>query len=68
LGAPLVTAGGRLWICSGTPHPKVDDEDYAWLGELQGNPPKGFSRGPVHDYLLPHSGRRRRLVTLIKSG
>lgn len=68
LGAPLVADGGRLWICSGTPHPKVDDEDYTWLDDLKGSLPEGFSAGPVHDYLLPQSGRRRRLVTLIKSG
>jgi 16S rRNA (guanine527-N7)-methyltransferase len=67
MGAPLVADGGRLWICSGTPHPKVDDEDYAWLDDLEGNLPKGFTPGPVHDYLLPKSGRHRRLVTLIKS-
>lgn len=68
MGAPLVAAGGRLWICSGTPHPKVDDEDYAWMDDLEGNLPKGFKPGPVHDYILPKSGRQRRLVTLIKSG
>jgi 16S rRNA (guanine527-N7)-methyltransferase len=66
-GAPLVAAGGRLWICSGTPHPRVDDEDYAWLEELEENLPEGFSPGPVHEYILPQSGRHRRLVTLIKS-
>ena len=68
LGAPLVADGGRLWICSGTPHPKVDDEDYGWLDDLEGSLPKGFSTGPVHEYLLPQSGRRRRLVTLLKNG
>jgi len=68
LGAPLVATGGRLWICSGTPHPKVDDEDYAWLGDLKDNLPKGFSPGPVHEYLLPKSGRRRRLVTVHNCG
>jgi 16S rRNA (guanine527-N7)-methyltransferase len=68
LGAPLVAAGGRLWICSGTPHPKVEDEDYAWLDDLKDSLPKGFSTGPVHDYLLPKSGRRRRLVTVLNCG
>jgi len=67
LGALLVADGGRLWICSGTPHPEVEDEDYGWLDDLEGNLPKGFTPGPVHEYLLPQSGRQRRLVTLVKS-
>lgn len=68
LGAPLVADGGRLWICSGTPHPEVDDGDNGLIGDLGDNLPEGFSAGPVHEYFLPQSGRRRRLVTLIKSG
>ena len=68
LGAPLVEAGGCLWICTGTPHPQVDDDDSGWLDDLEDRLPEGFSPGPVHDYLLPRSGRRRRLVSLIKSG
>jgi hypothetical protein len=55
-----------LWICSGTPHPDVDDEDDASVNELDDRLPKGFSPGPAHTYLLPKCGRMRRLVTLLK--
>jgi len=68
LGAPLVASGGRLWICAGTTHPEVADEEDDYPGEIKDWPPGGFSLGPVHSYRLPKTGRRRRLVTLIKNG
>lgn len=68
LGAPLVAAGGRLWICSGTPHPDVDDDTGDELKDLCNWLPEGFSPGPVHTYNLPKSGRRRLLATVIRSG
>jgi 16S rRNA (guanine527-N7)-methyltransferase len=68
LGAPLVALGGRLWICSGTPHPEVADEGDDCLEEMKDWPPDGFSLGSVHSYRLPKTGRRRRLVTLLKDG
>ena len=68
LGAPLVTPGGRLWICTGTPHPDIDDEEDASDEELADWLPEGFSLGPAHTYLLPGCGRMRRLVTLINDG
>lgn len=68
MGAPLVAPGGRLWICSGTPHPDVDDEEDASVNELDDWLPKGFSRGQSYTYLLPKCGRMRQLITLIKGG
>jgi 16S rRNA (guanine527-N7)-methyltransferase len=68
MGSPLVAPGGRLWICTGTPHPDIDDEEDTSDDELADRLPEGFTPGPTHTYLLPKCGRMRRLVTLIKSG
>jgi 16S rRNA (guanine527-N7)-methyltransferase len=68
MGAPLVAPGGRLWICSGTPHPEVDDDTEGELKELGNWLPEGFSPGPVHAYHLPKSRRRRLLATVIRGG
>ncbi|MFC1654813.1 16S rRNA (guanine(527)-N(7))-methyltransferase RsmG [Myxococcota bacterium] len=69
LGAPLVAPGGRLWVCSGPPHPEVDDAgEEGVLKDLDDCLPEGFSQGPIHDYRLPACGRRRLLVTLVRSG
>lgn len=68
MGSPLVAPGGRLWVCTGTPHPDIDDGEYASDDELADWLPEGFSPGPAHTYLLPKCGRMRRLATLIKSG
>ena len=68
LGAPLVAPGGRLWICTGQPHPEVEKGEEGGIENLEEYLPEGFSQGPIHDYRLPVCGRRRLLVTLIRSG
>jgi len=61
-GAPLVSLGGRLWICSGQPHGDDQDGLDQILSEIDACLPEGFKRDPVCAYRLPFCGRERLLV------